>query len=93
MRTFRLILFSAVLLLSFSSCKKQIDYSDIQEEDIYRDDFDPYEMDVSDNDDAQLYYEATGEYPDGTYCAEIEYYNPNTGTRNTYNLHFSYIVA
>lgn len=25
-------------------------------------------------------------YPDGTYCAEVEYYNPNTGTRNTYTL-------
>lgn len=23
---------------------------------------------------------------DGTYCAEVEYYNPSTGTRNTYNL-------
>lgn len=26
------------------------------------------------------------DYKDGTYCAEIEYYNPSTGTRNTYNL-------
>lgn len=25
-------------------------------------------------------------YQDGTYCAEVEYYNPDTGTRNTYNL-------
>lgn len=25
-------------------------------------------------------------YPDGTYCAEVEYYNPDTGTRNTYTL-------
>ena len=25
-------------------------------------------------------------YPDGTYCAEVEYYNTNTGTRNTYTL-------
>ncbi len=23
---------------------------------------------------------------DGTYCAEVTYYNPNTGTRSTYNL-------
>lgn len=23
-------------------------------------------------------------YSDGTYCAEVEYYNPNTGTRSTY---------
>ncbi|WP_343784662.1 hypothetical protein [Wandonia haliotis] len=25
-------------------------------------------------------------YVDGTYCAEINYYNPNTGTRSSYNL-------
>lgn len=29
--------------------------------------------------------EAEG-YKDGTYCAEVEYYNPSTGTRNTYDL-------
>jgi hypothetical protein len=26
------------------------------------------------------------EYSDGTWCAEVEYFNPNTGTRNTYSL-------
>lgn len=26
------------------------------------------------------------EYNDGEYCAEIEYYNPNTGTNSTYTL-------
>lgn len=25
-------------------------------------------------------------YPDGTYCAEVDYYNPNTGTNSTYTL-------
>lgn len=25
-------------------------------------------------------------YPDGTYCADVEYYNPNTGTNSTYTL-------
>lgn len=25
-------------------------------------------------------------YPDGTYCADVEYYNPDTGTRNSYTL-------
>jgi hypothetical protein len=25
-------------------------------------------------------------YPDGTYCADIDYYNPDTGTRSTYTL-------
>lgn len=30
--------------------------------------------------------ESTDAYPDGTYCADIEYYNPDTGTRSTYTL-------
>jgi hypothetical protein len=30
--------------------------------------------------------EPTEAYPDGTYCAEVDYYNPNTGTRSTYTL-------
>lgn len=25
-------------------------------------------------------------YPDGTYCADVDYYNPDTGTRSTYTL-------
>lgn len=31
------------------------------------------------------HYEEWGSY-DGDYCAEVEYYNPNTGTRSTYTL-------
>ena len=30
--------------------------------------------------------EITNEYEEGEYCAEVKYYNPNTGTRSTYNL-------
>jgi hypothetical protein len=30
--------------------------------------------------------ESTEAYPDGTYCADVDYYNPNTGTRSTYTL-------
>ena len=30
--------------------------------------------------------EADGTYQDGTYCSNVEYYNPSTGTRNTYQL-------
>lgn len=26
------------------------------------------------------------EYSDGEWCADVEYYNPNTGTRHTYTL-------
>ena len=28
----------------------------------------------------------TDEYPDDIYCAEVEYYNPETGTQSTYQL-------
>lgn len=31
-------------------------------------------------------YEDNADYSDGMWCAEVEYYNPNTGTRNTYDL-------
>jgi hypothetical protein len=30
----------------------------------------------------------TGKYEDGTYCADVTYHNPNTGTTNTYTLNF-----
>lgn len=75
-----------ILISVFSSCKKEIDYSDLQEEDIKSEEFDPSLMDISDNDDVAIYLEATGDYPDGAYCADVEYYNPITGTRSTYEL-------
>lgn len=31
-------------------------------------------------------YSLEDSYEDGTYCAKVEYYNPSTGTRNTYDL-------
>lgn len=49
-------------------------------------------LQCSNNNDSQVNSNDTtitlsdGDYQDGTYCAEIEYYNPDTGTRNTYNL-------
>lgn len=33
----------------------------------------------------ELYGEEEG-FPDGDYCADVEYYNPSTGSRNTYTL-------
>jgi len=30
--------------------------------------------------------ETNENYPDGTYCADIDYYNPDTGTHSTYSL-------
>ena len=46
---------------------------------------------TSGSSDSSHYYEDMQEteeelYPDGEYCAEVEYYNPNTGTRSTYTL-------
>jgi hypothetical protein len=32
------------------------------------------------------YYSEEEGYEDGTYCADVTYYNPNTRTRNTYRL-------
>lgn len=85
--TYKIIYFLLLILILLQiSCKKEIDYSDIQYEDIERNDFDPYSMEISSNEDVDIYLEATGDYPDGTYCAEVEYYNPNTGTRSTYDL-------
>lgn len=78
-----LALISSVILFS---CKKEINYSNLESEDIESVEFDPQMMSISTNEDVQIYHEATGEYPDGTYCAEVEYYNPNTGARNTYDL-------
>lgn len=36
--------------------------------------------------DINEYYSEDDGYEDGTYCADVTYYNPNTGTRNTYTL-------
>jgi hypothetical protein len=38
--------------------------------------------------DTEIYEEQdeNEKYPDDTYCAEVEYYNPNTGTHSSYTL-------
>lgn len=36
--------------------------------------------------DIEDYYSEEYGYEDGTYCADVTYYNPNTGTNNTYTL-------
>lgn len=36
--------------------------------------------------DENIEEETTEEYEDGTYCAEVDYFNPNTGTRGDYTL-------
>lgn len=79
-------LYLLLIIISLYSCKREIDYSNLQDEDINNENFDPYLMVINDNYDVNTFHNLTGEYPDGKYCAEIEYYNPNTGTRSTYNL-------
>ncbi len=36
--------------------------------------------------DVEDYYSEDDGYEDGTYCADVDYYNPNTGARSTYSL-------
>lgn len=38
------------------------------------------------NNNVEYYYSEYDGYKDGTYCADVTYYNPNTGTNNTYTL-------
>jgi hypothetical protein len=40
----------------------------------------------SNSNDYEVYYSEDDGYEDGTYCADVTYYNPNTGTNNTYTL-------
>lgn len=38
------------------------------------------------SDYGDYYYSEESGFEDGTYCADVEYYNPNTGTNSTYTL-------
>ena len=38
------------------------------------------------NSESDYYYEDEEAYPDDTYCADVDYYNPDTGTRSNYTL-------
>jgi hypothetical protein len=40
----------------------------------------------SSNDESPSEYVTAEGYEDGTYCADVSYYNPNTGTSNSYTL-------
>ena len=40
----------------------------------------------SQDDATEEYYINEYDFEDGTYCAQVEYYNPNTGTRSEYTL-------
>jgi ribosomal protein L37E len=66
-------LFSICLLLSILSCNNSSGSRKSSET----------EESVSEDED---YLSDEDGYKDGTYCAEVEYYNPSTGTRSTYDL-------
>lgn len=49
-------------------------------------DYSSEEVDVENESYNEVVYEDGESYSDNTYCADVEYYNPDTGTRNTYTL-------
>lgn len=65
-----------IFLLVFVSCKKSNEQNSTIPQPIYSVASNSYESDIEDSD----------EFSDGTYCAEVEYYNPKTGTRKIYDL-------
>lgn len=78
MRVVRLLLV-IVLIYGVQSCKKNIStnsnyYEEESTEAYYEEEDDEY------------YEEDTAAYPDATYCADVDYHNPNTGTYSTYTL-------
>lgn len=79
MRVLKLLL-SVLLILSFLSCKKST-YGD--DDSSSKRSFRDVEI-VSEEEDPEDVSQE--KYPDNTYCADIEYYNPDTGARNTYSL-------
>ncbi len=81
MNRYFLLLFTIILL---QSCKSNTSSSNSSSS--YDDDDEIAMEDVQTWEDAQRYREQTGDYPDGTYCANVEYYNYNTSTRNDYSL-------
>ncbi len=74
MRKLKLLIL-LVAIITFQSCKKKSSGSESSSE------VTTYEEETVDSLDT-----VEEAYPDGTYCADIDYYNPNTGTRSTYTL-------
>ena len=66
-----------IFLIVFSSCKKEKEHLSSTSESTYSISDSDYDVETNEDSDGNS---------DGTYCAEVEYYNPNTGTRQTYEL-------
>lgn len=87
-----LVIFFLVFCLSCGNKKKNSEQSDSNSSN-YSDnnnESNSYESDdekAEENEDVEEVVEEEEEkYPDGTYCAEVEYSNPNTGTNSSYTL-------
>ena len=76
MNKIKILFFSFIILISCKENSKS--YNDNSTESSVEN--------ILTNEDETNYDENSDEYSDGTYCAEVEYYNPNTGTRSTYEL-------
>lgn len=71
------LLYIVLFLFSLAACRSRerqnpSDSSDERSRQVFQ-----YSAENSDEED---------EYGDGTWCADVEYFNPNTGTNNTYSL-------
>ncbi len=68
----------AILIYGCSSNNRQANY-DQNEESSYSEESNHSSYSEGDE-------ETEDPYPDGTYCADVEYYNPNSGTNSDYTL-------
>lgn len=74
------LFYCLILILLLVSCKKENTESYVEPQSFSSNtDYNDYDEINSENTDLSDSY-------NGTYCAEVEYYNPNTGTRSTYEL-------
>ncbi len=72
-----------LFVLTFLSCKNKQDNNAIPNENSHSS---PSTNSSTYSSNNESNNEEIEKYPDDTYCAEVEYYNPNTGTRSTYTL-------
>ncbi|MFN8153825.1 MAG: hypothetical protein U0Y08_06000 [Bacteroidia bacterium] len=78
--------FLIIYLFLLSSCiskneNRETGNSSVASE-LVKEDYEDNEIECQDVD----FEDATQDFPDGSYCAEVQYENPNTGTQSTYTL-------
>ena len=76
----RLLPFILIFILSLSSCKNKSEGSPVQEKTYFKPDNKSSRYSSNGNEESE------DKYPADTYCAEVEYHNPNTGTSSSYTL-------